>query len=214
MRPVDLWLSAKVGDTIAQREKGSETLSRYWFKARKFLAHKVLHTNDTPHAIALGAALAMVVTFLPLIGIQTVLAIGLAALLRANKAVCLPIVWITNPFTMVPIYAACFGLGRLILGSPSSPAEAVVLSELEAQQAASVLDPAFWKGLVYQCVGLGVELWVGCVIVGVVFGLASYFVARWGVISYRERRRRRILKRNLHRSRLRKGEVVRRREAV
>ena len=66
-------------------------MSRFWFKARKFLAQKVLHADDTPHEIALGAGIAMWVAFLPLIGLQTVIAVSLAALFRANKAICFPI---------------------------------------------------------------------------------------------------------------------------
>ncbi len=189
-------------------------MSRSWLRARKFLAHKVLHTNDTPHAIALGAAVAVLVAFLPLIGLQTVISVGLAALLRANKAVCIPIVWITNPFTMVPIYGFCLALGRWVTASPHDPGNAALFSTLQPQHNVPVLEVSFWKGLVYRLSGLGLELWMGCVIVGFVLGVASYFAARWGVVSYRERRRRRILRRNLLRSELQQGKVTRRTDPV
>lgn len=189
-------------------------MARYWHRARRFLAQKVLHTDDTPHAIALGTAIAMLVAFLPLIGLQTVIAVGLAALFRANKAVCVPVVWITNPFTMWPIYGACFGLGRFFMAAPNGGDEAVVLSQLQRQQSVGLFDRAFWEGLLSQVGNASVELWVGCTIVGCVMALASYIFSRWGVTTYRERRRRRILRRNLLRSKLPPGQVVRRREPV
>ena len=189
-------------------------MARFWFRVRKFLAQKVLHTNDTPHAIALGAAIAMVIAFLPLIGLQTVIAVGLAALCRANKAVCIPIVWITNPFTMVPIYGACLGLGRLLMVSPADTSSAVILSGLEGQQGGPIFELEFWRGVLYRLSGLGRELWIGCAVVGLILGIASYFFTRWGVWNYRERRRRKILRRNLLRSNLQKGKVTRRTEAI
>ena len=189
-------------------------MARYWHRARRFLAQKVLHTDDTPHAIALGTALAMLVAFLPLIGVQTVIAVGLAALFRANKAVCVPVVWITNPFTMWPIYGACFGLGRFLMAVPNRGDEAVVLSQLQQRQSVGLFDRGFWEGLLSQLGNVSIELWVGCAVVGSLLGLASYVLSRWGVTTYRERRRRRILRRNLLRSKLSPGHVVRRREPM
>ena len=57
----------------------------------------------------------------------------------ANKAVCIPIVWITNPFTLVPIYGACFGLGRVVMSSPAGNGETAIVSGLQQQQEFSLL---------------------------------------------------------------------------
>ena len=183
-------------------------MARFWFKARKFLAQKVLHTDDSPHAIAMGAGLAMLVAFLPLVGLQTFIAVGLAALFRANKAICVPIVWITNPFTLVPIYGACLELGRVVIAAPVAR-PVTVLADLEQQHNVSVLDPTFWHNLLQVLTKFGVELWVGCAIVGVVTGVAAYFMARWGVVHYRERRRQKILRRNLLRAERQRAKSVR-----
>lgn len=195
-------------------------MARYWYRARRFLALKVLHTDDTPHAIALGTGIAMLVAFLPLIGIQTIVAVAIAALFRANKVVCIPVVWITNPATMLPIYGACLGLGRFVTsgtspGDPTSwPQETVALSELQVQSHVGFLEYEFWSSLFSRVIGFGVELWIGCVILGLVFAVLSYFLSRWGVTAYRERRRRRILRRNLLRSKMQRSKVTRRAEAV
>ncbi len=164
-----------------------DALSRFWFRLHAFLSHKVLHTDDTPHAIALGAAIAMFITFLPLIGFQTVIAVGLAALVRANKAICVPIVWITNPLTMVPIYRACLTLGRWVASSPQDPERVALGSGLETERSAPVLEVAS------QLLDMGLEMWIGCAIVGLVLAVPSYLLVWWGVVHYRERHRRRLL---------------------
>jgi len=91
-----------------------------WKKTRYFFYKRVLHADDTPHRIALGAGVAMLVAFSPTVGFQTVIAIALATLLRANKVVCIPIVWITNPLTILPIYGACWDLGRTLMIAPAA----------------------------------------------------------------------------------------------
>lgn len=175
-------------------------MARYWLKARRILAHRVLHADDTAHSIALGTGVAMFVAFLPLVGFQTVIAVGIAALLRANKVVCIPIVWITNVFTMVPIYGACLALGRFVLSKSGPSEELAVLATLESTPTAGILELAYWQAALQRTLEVGAELWVGCFIVATVTSVASYFFARWGVSAYRERRRQRILRRNLRRS--------------
>ncbi len=172
----------------------------------------MLHADDTPHVIALGVALAMFVTFLPIVGIQTVVAIGLAALFRANKAVCVPIVWITNPATMLPIFYGCFKLGAVVMPETATSDEADLRRLVEFAKTSSIFESEFWAGLAPLMLSLGIDLWVGCAIVGATLGLLSYFVTRWGVSSYRERRRQRLLRRSLFRSQFQKAKLARRSE--
>jgi len=189
-------------------------VTRIWRRTQRFLVHRVLHTDDTPHAIALGAGLAVFVAFLPLIGIQTVLAVALAAVFRANKAICIPVVWISNPVTLVPIYGACFEFGRFLMAGGEPRAETQVLSKLEPHGGLSLLEPAFWSNLISRAADYGVELWVGCVSVGFVFAILSYGLARWGIAVYRERRRRRLLKKSLLDPQSRPDGVARHNEAA
>lgn len=178
------------------------SVSRYWHKLRRFFLQKMLHADDTPHRIALGVALATLVAFLPLIGFQTVIALGLAALLRANKAVCIPIVWITNPFTFVPIYWVCGRLGRVIMSSASADDPSAKLAGLATVEM-HVLEYEFWSNLFHLFANLSRDLWVGCAIVGVGLGLPSYFITRSFVTHYRHLRAERLEK-----SRLRRGKAA------
>lgn len=181
-------------------------------KIRRFLLNKVLHADDSPHVIALGCGIAMFVALLPLVGLQTLIAIGIAAVFRANKAVCVPIVWITNPATLVPVYWGCLRVGQFVLpaGGPDRAEEIQRLSELASH--ASIFDAAFWSSLYTVLVGLGEELWVGCLVVGITFAVLTYFAVLWSVSLYRERRRRHQLRRSLLRSKFQRPRATKRRE--
>ena len=87
----------------------------YSWRVRRFVLRSLLHTDDPPHELALGVAIGVFVTFTPTVGFQMVLTVFLAWLLRANKAVGVPIVWITNPATIIPIYYSCYVVGRSML---------------------------------------------------------------------------------------------------
>ena len=183
-----------------------------WRKTRYFVYKHVLHADDTPHRIALGAGLAMLVAFSPTIGFQTVIAIALAAVLRANKAVCVPIVWITNPVTALPIYGACWELGRALTMAPATgngANVAAILAELSGPANQGIwyrlLEAGFWARLLTIMFEFGMELWVGCLVVGIVAGVITYFAMRWGVTEYRQRRRVRMIFRNIRRARIEKA---------
>jgi uncharacterized protein (DUF2062 family) len=176
-------------------------VTRYELKARKFIAHRILHADDTPHQIALGVAIATLVGLMPIMGIQTIVALALAAAVRANKAVCVPIVWITNPVTFVPIYAACYVFGGFLLGASGSYAEGKALVEALQQSGglAHILTLSFWQNLLDWSLNIGVELWVGCLVVGLALAIPAYIATRWGVAKYRHRHKRIIERHRQHR---------------
>jgi len=182
-------------------------IRRQW---RNLIYRRVLHADDSPNRIALGIAIATFVAFLPIMGIQTVVAVTLAAIARANKAVCIPIVWITNPFTALPVYGSCWWLGRTLLtGSPEAD-PAALQRQLAIPQEYSglgmfthVFEAAFWKFLFTAMLNFTAELWLGCAVVGIVAAVILYFGSRRGIITYRRRRAARKARRTLVRPSIR-----------
>ena len=179
-------------------------VKRYRFKLRKFLVHKILHADDTPHQIALGVGIATLVGLLPIMGLQTMIALAVAAALRANKAVCIPVVWITNPVTFIFIYAGCLVVGGLMLGSSLGSweeAQAAVRGLFQQHGGITLIFTAeFWSNMLHFLLTFGRELWVGCSVVGLAVSVPAYVVTRWLVTNYRrrhsqliERRKRRKL---------------------
>lgn len=187
-------------------------MSRFWYRARKFITHNVLHADDTPHQIALGAAIAMVIAIMPFVGIQTVLSIAIAALFRANKAVCVAVVWASNPITTPPLLWASYHIGRWVLPPGWLGNEEGLHRLFDMMKTGSALELGFWREVFWVLIGAGAELWVGTFIVGVALAIPTYFAMRWAVGLYRERRRQKILRRGLFRSQLQAARAVRQTE--
>ncbi|MFH0983765.1 MAG: DUF2062 domain-containing protein [Planctomycetota bacterium] len=183
-----------------------------WKKTRLFVVTHILHADDTPHRLALGAAIAVFVAMTPTIPFHTVLAITLAAVFGANKAICVPVVWVVNPVTIVPLYGLCWKVGQALTMSPVAgngghPARVLtrVTGHVDQGIWSRLFEAEFWTQLLRMMLDLGVELWVGCLVVGAAGGLITYFVIRWGVTEYRQRRRVLRISRNIHRARLRQA---------
>ena len=177
----------------------SDKVCQYWKRAKDFCVYRILHADDPPHRLALGIAVGMFVTFTPLIGFQMMLSVFLAWLLGANKLVGIPLVWISNPFTIIPIYYPCYRLGCAMLG------EKVVSSKwssLGTEWKELLADPAttwtvkvrfWWEGLM-DFIG---PLCLGCLVVGTFFGIASYYLSLIMIRSYRLRRWGQLMPPNL-----------------
>ncbi len=150
--------------------------------------YRVLHADDPPHRLALGIALGLFVTFLPAIGLQMVLVVFLAWLCRANKLVGLPLVWISNPVTFIPIYYPCYVLGCKFLGMPVVSDEWDKLTEksLSPDVTATLGSRIrFWWDSVLDFAG---PLGLGCLVVASVVGILSYYISLFAIRSYRLRR--------------------------
>ncbi|MBB73975.1 MAG: hypothetical protein CMJ75_05610 [Planctomycetaceae bacterium] len=163
--------------------RGLKIKARLYFRrCRKYLYHSILHADDPPHKLALGVALAMFVMFTPTLGLQMIITVFLAWLLRANKAVGLPVVWISNPVTFVPIFYPCYVVGCWLLNQPPQ------------------IDSSFWTRLSTPPSGAGIQhywdlfkgvaapLWIGGIIVGTLLGALTYFLLYFSICRYRMRR--------------------------
>ncbi len=73
----------------------------------------------TRKSVARAFFVGILCAFLPIPG-QMILAALLAILFSSNLPISVGLVWITNPFTMPPIFYACYRVGIWILGMESS----------------------------------------------------------------------------------------------
>jgi uncharacterized protein (DUF2062 family) len=74
----------------------------------------LLGINEPPKKIALSFAIGVFWGISPLLGLHTILALLSAWLLRLNRFVTITGVYVTNPWTIVPIYAFSTWVGTLI----------------------------------------------------------------------------------------------------
>ncbi len=170
-------------------------MTERWRKLKRFLFLRVLHANDPPHALALGLAIGVFVAMTPTIGAQMVIAAAIAASFRANKILAMAAVWISNPVTMVQIYYVNWRIGQYFVETGigvegESAVQAQITKIIERIGGMSnlffnLLDKAVWTEELRLGWALGIELWIGSFLVGLVCALPSYLIARWIITAYR-----------------------------
>ncbi len=151
-------------------------------KVERFFIYRILSLDDTPHRIALGVAVGIFVTWTPSMPFQMVLVVALSWLLGANKFVGVPLVWISNPATLVPIYAPNYIIGCWIMGR-SHNAWSVIGNAISFQGSwwdriytwYSTMTSIFW------------ELWIGSLVVALILGVMTYFAMYRMIVVYRGR---------------------------
>ena len=155
-----------------------------------FVVHRILRTDDSPSRIARGVAIGVFMAFLPLMGLQMLLVLAASLLLRANKVVGLPIVWISNPFTMRIIYYPGYLLGSAILRY--EPVRRANLADRFAEIASLP-----WAVRIERYAGVFFEeimypTFVGSAIIGFLLAVAAYFVTVWAIKRHRIHRREKL----------------------
>ena len=115
-----------------------------------------------PHYIAVGMAIGVFVAITPTIPFHTAIALALAFMLRGSKAAAVIAVWVSNPVTIPIFYLGSYKVGNFILGNsiPFDP-KYESLSELAKLGADATI-----------------AMMVGDVILGIVPGIAAYFITR------------------------------------
>jgi uncharacterized protein (DUF2062 family) len=167
----------------------SDKLSCYWDQIKYFCVHKILHADDPPHKLALGIAVGLFVALLPLIGVQMMLSVILAWAVRANKAVGVALVWISNPFTMVFLYYPGYWIGCRFMGLDPR-AQWVELIQ------GGGFNPSSIKSLSWEKVAAKWDnitdfiapLFLGTFIVATVAGIISYYISLYIIRTYRLKR--------------------------
>ena len=173
------------------------------------LLRTVLHGNDSSRQIAAGVGIGVFIAFTPTMGFQMIIAALVTTVLKCSRLPAMVVVYITNPFTAIPIYGSCYALGVALL-------RPFGFRPLQLERIRSLFvrpeDVGFWETMytkLQQIFALGGEtfltLWLGCVLVGAAMGVASYYVSLRFVAGHRlikaERAARRA-RRRLERVRL------------
>lgn len=78
---------------------------------------ELLSINEPPHRLALAFSIGLFVGISPALGLHTVLGIAIAWLLGLNRVATLIGVYVTNPWTIVPIYTFSTWVGARLIGA-------------------------------------------------------------------------------------------------
>ena len=133
---------------------------------------QVVGVKDSPRKIAISFGLGIFIGISPILGLHTVLGILVAWICRLNKFVTLVGVYVTNPWTIVPIYTFATWLGGRILGMEH------ILPEIDWHNA-GILD------LIRELEPILLPFIVGSVSLGFVTGIVGYIVIYHSVVRQR-----------------------------
>lgn len=155
-----------------------------WNQAKQ-IVFRILHADDGPHRIAWGVAVGMFVAWTPTIGAQMVIAAALAWLLRGNVAAAAAVVWVTNPYTMVPVYWFNYVIGTMLVGGP--PLNLAWFEDLIHNDSHRAwLD---YMAFAYQKLAeVFWPMWVGSVAAAIPIAAASYAATYYAIRRHRQAR--------------------------
>jgi len=85
----------------------------------RYFYYRFIRLQASPETLARGVALGLFISTTPTFGVQTLIALFLAALFRVSKLAAVLAVQFTNALTAPFIYAGTYYLGAFILGQPS-----------------------------------------------------------------------------------------------
>ncbi len=145
-----------------------------WTSPRLFL-RRILALDDTPHAVALGAAVGMLFGLTPTVGLQTIEVILFAVVTRRlfyfNRAAALILIYISNPLTVAPIYYGLYQVGSLFVTGHAT---------LEQFQEILVFDglAGWWQSLRTLATDVGTPLAIGTLVVAPAGALLTYPLTR------------------------------------
>lgn len=123
----------------------------------------ILSVKDTPHRISMAFAVGIFIGMSPLFGIHTVLGIAVAYLFGLNRVVTIAGVYITNPWTIIPIYTFSTWIGAKCL------------------RMNHILPDVDWKHITFSLLlndfsPLVMPFIVGTVIISIVSSILSYIL--------------------------------------
>ena len=136
----------------------------------KWKLREIIYIKDTPHRLALSFSIGVLIGTSPFLGLHTLIGIAVCILYKFNKFPLFAGMFVTNPWTIIPVYTFALWLGAVITG--------VDLTDISVD----------WKSMEFNKVLNDLRLViipyvVGTTIVSVVFAVASYFIVRSAVVK-------------------------------
>jgi len=149
---------------MEKKESHSSQDKTHWFQKhslREFIRRAKTLQGD-PHYVAMGMAIGVFVSLTPTIPFHTVLAIALAFILKGSKPAAAIGVWLCNPITLPFFYLGSYQVGMLFLDKPIS-------FDVKYKTVQELMKMG-WD--------VTIAMLIGGLILGIIPGIASYFITR------------------------------------
>lgn len=158
---------------------------RSFWRSAQYYIKRVLRLTATPHAIAIGVASGVFVSFTPFIGFHFIGAAVIAWIIGGNIVASAIGTGIGNPLTFPFIWGATLEVGKFILyGRHSGEIVPLHLGKVLLDREFSQL----WDPLLKP-------MTIGSLPIGLLFAFAFYLLTRSAVVTFQEQRRKRLAER-------------------
>lgn len=131
----------------------------------------ILYIKDTPRKIALSFAFGAFWGCSPLLGLHTIGAFFIAWLLGLNRFIAVAGAYVTNPWTIIPIYTFSLWLGAKVMG-------------IEKVMPAIDWNNITLPNLINELKQLFLPFVVGTFLFGTVTAIIGYFIIYYLVLRY------------------------------
>lgn len=153
-----------------RRPKAAKPFRQPWQRPLRYYYYRLMRMEGSAEALARGLAVGVFAGLFPLFGLQTIVGIALAVLVRGNKIMAAAGTWISNPITNLPIFFFNFKVGKWIFDANHLSIDFAALHNWETLSAIGIELIVVWLA--------------GCFVVGCISALISYFlglrlVRRW-----------------------------------
>lgn len=172
---------------------------KQWRYVQVTLKRVFSQKKNTPQAIAKGAMAGVFLGMTPSVGFQILPAILIATALKGNRMVAVVMTFVSNPFTVMPIYAMDFFIGKILLPEFTN----ISFAKVEDL----ILDFSFSKffNIGYETI---LVLWAGGIVVAIPSGILTYYIFLYLVSMFRKKQEERKEAKRLLRATVRLDKTV------
>lgn len=171
-----------------------------WTRAAHYMKHRLRRLPDAPHRIARGIFAGVFISFTPLFGLHFAAAAFLAWIMRGNILASLMATFVGNPITFPFIAAFGVELGNWLLGHPGVMSPLEIFSDFgqagaEFWRNITTLftdDLAHWDRLQRFFLRVYLPYLLGGILLGLVGGIAGYYVSLPLILAYQNRRKKKL----------------------
>jgi hypothetical protein len=148
-------------------------------KRIELFVEKIKRLHGNPHYVALGMAIGVFVAITPTIPFHTILAVGLAVLFKASKPAAIIGVWVSNPFTVIFLYIACYKVGHFFFEDSGQALKSIELLihhfESDVELSEKII---YFIEFIKTKLRTFLIMTFGGVILGVPSGVVTYYITK------------------------------------
>ncbi len=171
-----------------------------WRRAATYVLHRMRRLPDSPERICIGIAAGVYVSFLPIWGLHFLSAAAVAWIFRGNILAALLGTFYGNPITFPLMAVSALETGHWLVGGEvrlTVGATLHAIGEAGGEFSHNVMttitgEPAHWSRIVEVFHEVYLPYFLGGVVAGIPFALATYYIHLPLIRAYQKMRQKRL----------------------